>query len=165
MSRPSAISPAQARFLRFFLAGAPDRAYWLADNRRLGKVAEPFAYEPEATHLLVYRLADGSELSYPGEPIDRRRLAVADLRPLWPLWADPIKRLTAQGEALARTRVPKRNRVCSFRQTETERALLAAEAERRGLPAAVIVAELVADMLSERPRIGAKTATAEIGKG
>lgn len=160
MAKPPAITMAQARFLRFFLAGPPDRAVWLAGGRRISKVAEPFAYEPSATHLLVYRLAQGEDDALRGDAIDRHRISLTDLRSLWPLWAEPLRTLNAGGVSAARTRLPKRSRVTAFRQTETERALLAADAAQRGLPAGVIVAEIVRDYLTNRERLGLKTANA-----
>jgi hypothetical protein len=152
--RPAVVNVAQARFLRFFLSGEPDRALWLRDGKRLGLVAEPFDLEPRATHVLVYRIATGEGAAYPGEAIDRTRLAAAELHELAPFWSIPLRRLNAQGQAAARARRDKLARVCAFRQTDADRELLEAAADRSGLTPGLIAADIVSDYLARtRPGV------------
>lgn len=159
------LTPVQARFLRFFLSGPPDRAFWLRDGRRLAPVSDPFTLHPEATHALVYRLAGGEGMTLPGEAIERTRITVADLRALEGCWDQPLRTLSPIGADLARKRLPKRAYVAAFRQTAAEREALHAAARRAGLAPAVVVAELVAAFLEDQAQLGPKTAVAGNGKG
>lgn len=147
-------TPAQARFLRFFLQGEPDRAYWLREGRRLGPVSEPFAYEAEATHVMVYRLATGEGLTLPGEAMSRTRISLSDLLTLHRFWDEPLRTLSEAGRAAAKSRGLKRSCVTAFRQTEADRARLEALAIGEGRTPGALVAELVANFLTQQPGHG-----------
>lgn len=138
----------QVQYLRFCADAPPDRALWMRDGKRLGPAeGDPPA---EATHLLAYRLGDGTG-AMKGEARDRTTLSVSDLVALRPCFAKPWRTLNPYGRDLAEAGAGKRLNQISLRCTDDEVAALAEVAAAEGVGhVSQVVRQAVAQYLADR---------------
>ena len=121
----------------------------------LRQVAEPFAYPIDlqpGDRLRAYRLAGDGDVTFKGDAMNRRTLAVAEFRELADCWTIPLRTLSAHGLDLARAPViaARALAVRTFKLPDDQDRALDRAAKAEGRDASTVLRALVAVYLENR---------------